>query len=96
MYVVTVRFEIKPGHEDAFLPAIMDNARASLTDEPGCHRFDVAIGEAGRGDVFLYELYADRAAFEAHLASPHFKAFDAHVADWVASKDVACFHLQQD
>ena len=92
MYVVTVRFAVKPGCEDDFLPAMMENARVSLAEEPGCHRFDVATGDH-TGDVFLYELYTDRAAFDAHLASAHFKAFDARVADWVASKDVACFHL---
>ncbi len=37
---------------------------------------------------FLYEKYDDRAAFDRHLASAHFKSFDATVAPWVVSKDV--------
>ena len=41
-------------------------------DEPGCRRFDVVEppGEADR--ILLYEIYDDRAAFEAHLKTPHF------------------------
>ena len=64
MYVVTVRFAIKPEFADAFLRAVQSNARTSLEREPGCHRFDVATGDAVHSDVFLYEVYTDRAAFE--------------------------------
>lgn len=94
MYVVTVTFRIKPEHAEAFLDAIRENARLSLETEPGCHRFDVAVGEDGPETVFLYELYADRAAFDAHRATDHFRSFDATVADWVASKEVACYLLE--
>jgi quinol monooxygenase YgiN len=38
--------------------------------------------------VFLYERYADRAAFDAHLASTHFRAFDAAVRGMVAAKSM--------
>ncbi len=94
MYVVTVTFRIKPEHSEAFLDAIRENARLSLETEPGCHRFDVAIGEEGAETVFLYELYTDRAAFDAHRATDHFRSFDAAVTDWVASKNVSCYLLQ--
>lgn len=40
-----------------------------------------ADADPGRpNEIFLYELYTDRAAFEAHLASDQFVAFDANVA----------------
>lgn len=92
MYVVTVMFRLHQENADSFLAAIRENARLSLETEPGCHRFDVAVSEDGPSTVFLYELYTDRAAFEAHLATDHFKAFDAASADWVAGKD-ARFYL---
>ena len=95
MYVVTVTFRLHAAQAEAFLDAIQENARLSLEIEPGCHRFDVAVGEDGPDTVFLYEHYTDRAAFDAHLASAHFKAFDAKVSDWVASKDVATFLLRE-
>ena len=90
MYVVTVLFEPKPERVEAFRAAMLANAKVSRETEPGCRQFDVCV-EAGAGRVFLYELYDDRAAFEAHLASAHFKAFDAQVRDWVAGKDVRIF-----
>ena len=88
MYVVTVSFEIIPGQVDSFLPLIVKNARASRDLEPGCQQFDVCR----RGDeVFLYEVYDDRAAFDAHLGTDHFRAFDAEVADMISSKSVTLF-----
>ncbi|MEL7152143.1 MAG: putative quinol monooxygenase [Pseudomonadota bacterium] len=93
MYVVAVTFQVHAAYAPAFLDAIRENAKQSLDVEPGCHRFDVAVGENGPETVFLYELYTDRAAFDAHLASAHFKAFDAQVAGWIASKQVKTYHL---
>ncbi len=93
MYVVTVTFRIAPEASGEFLVAMRENAQTSLEMEPGCHRFDVAIGEDGPETVFLYELYTDRAAFDVHLGSAHFKAFDAKVAPWVIDKTVATYLL---
>ncbi|SET48115.1 putative quinol monooxygenase [Oceanicella actignis] len=90
MYAVTVTFRIKPGRMDAFLPLMLANARTSLAEEPGCLQFDVCRAP-GEDVVFLYEIYADRAAFDAHLASAHFKAFDVEVAAMVEDKRVALF-----
>lgn len=88
MYVVTVEFEAKPEQRDAFRKAMVVNARASREREPGCRQFDVTEDPGGSGLIFLYEVYDDRAAFDAHTASAHFLAFDALVGDWVARKVV--------
>lgn len=90
MYAVTVTFEIKPGQADAFLPLMVENARASMRDEPGCQQFDVCRG-ADSNVFFLYEIYDDEASFQAHLASAHYQTFDAAVADMVAGKDARTF-----
>lgn len=91
MFAVVVLFRIREGEMASFLPAMRENARVSLAEEEGCHRFDVCT-DAGRPDeVFLYELYTDRAAFDAHLASPHFRAFDSQVARMVADKEVRTY-----
>jgi quinol monooxygenase YgiN len=92
LYAITVAFELKPGERDRFLELVRANAAASLRDEPGCLRFDVLIPLAqGRAEVFLYEVYANRVAFDAHLASPHFLQFDTATRDMVAAKTIAEF-----
>lgn len=91
MFAVTVTFHIAPGRMPAFLPCVTRNASASLEREAGCHRFDVATDPDRPDEVFLYELYTDAAAFEAHLAAPHFAAFDKAIAEMVASKEIRTY-----
>ena len=97
MYVVTVAFEIRPEAAAAFLPLMLENARKSLAEEPGCLRFDVcgedAADNAPPVRIFLYEIYRDRGAFDAHLASAHFQSFDAATRPMVASKQIASWQL---
>ena len=91
MYVVTVVFAVKPAHLEAFMKAVVQQAETSLAEEPGCHQFDVARDPDDALRVFLYEIYSDRAAFDLHLSSPHFKAFDQMTAAWLAQKSVKTF-----
>ena len=88
MYVVAVDFRIHPGRIEAFLPLMLKQARNSLDNEPGCRTFDVCQNPKTTEEVFLYEVYDNRAAFDAHMASDHFRTFDAAVADLVAEKHV--------
>jgi quinol monooxygenase YgiN len=83
---VIVFFEVKAEFRDAFRKAVLANAAASLRDEPGCVTFDVC--EDAKGECFLYELYTSPEAFQAHLAMPHFKSFDAQCREWGVSKRV--------
>ena len=65
MYVVTVAFEIEPGHVDDFRAAVMRQAENSVTNEPDCHRFDVSVDGTDPAKFFLYEIYTDEAAAKA-------------------------------
>ena len=85
--VLLVEFVIHPAHVAAFNAAIAANAAASLA-EPGCRRFDVCTDPQRPGRFVLYEIYDDDDAVAAHLAAPHFKAFDRQCADWVLHKAV--------
>jgi quinol monooxygenase YgiN len=88
LQALIVEFRIKPEFIDDFAAAIKTNALASLTDEPGCLFFDVCRDPADRSLFFLYELYEDEAAIQAHLGSAHFRAFSELTADWVAGKTI--------
>ncbi len=88
MFAVVVTFQIRPEAMREFLPLMIENAQISLSEEPECHRFDVCTDGERPNEVLLYEIYSNRAAFDAHLESPHFKAFDRAVASYVLRKDV--------
>jgi quinol monooxygenase YgiN len=92
MHVVTVTFETAPDDAAAFLARVRQQAADSLRDEPGRHRFDVCT-DADSSRVFLYEIYTDNSAFQAHLKTPHYKAFDAEVGPIVRYKTVESWVL---
>ncbi len=91
MYIVTVTFQIKPAHLAEFMPAMQANAADSVQLEPDCHQFDVCVSLDDPNRIFLYEVYENAAAFQAHLAMPHFQAFNHMTAPWVESKAVSLY-----
>ena len=74
-FVVIPEFQVRPGCMDAFLAAAADDARHSVANEPGCQQFDVVRPEGSEDIVVFYEVYDSRAAFEAHLETPHLARF---------------------
>jgi quinol monooxygenase YgiN len=88
MQAVVVEFRIKAEHVEAFATAIADNARDSRETEPGCRQFDVCRDPGDPSMFFLYELYDDDAAFQAHLRTAHFAAMERASATWVEAKTI--------
>lgn len=95
MYVVLAEFLVAPERAASFQEKVLENARASKEREPGCHVFDVAVAVAVADPtkILLYELYDDRAAFDVHLKSSRFLAFDGAVKTWILDKKVRTFQL---
>jgi quinol monooxygenase YgiN len=74
-FVVVVEFHLKPGARSEFRALIDANADASARNEPGCLQFDVLEPEDESDRVLLYEVYTDKAAFDAHRKTEHFLVF---------------------
>lgn len=91
MFAVTVTFQIHKASIDLFTALVRANAAKSLGSEPGCSRFDVCMTSVDPSEVFLYEIYDSQSAFEAHLLTDHFKAFNRATEGMIASKDVRSF-----
>lgn len=91
MFVVVVEFSLRAGRSKAFRERVRRQAEDSLELESDCRVFDVCIDPERENFVLLYEVYTNRAAFDAHLASAHFAAFDAEVRDWIDDKRVTVY-----
>jgi quinol monooxygenase YgiN len=75
LFAIVVDFYLKQGARSEFRRLIDENAEASVRTEQGYLQFDVLEPE-GEGDrVMLYEIYTDKAAFDAHLRTEHFQTF---------------------
>jgi quinol monooxygenase YgiN len=92
-FVITVDFRLKPGTMEEFRRLIDANAVASCRDEAGCRRFDVLAPESDADRIFLYEIYDDKSAFDAHLKSTHYVQFNRDSSDLVREKIVLSYAL---
>lgn len=77
MVTLTVTLRVRPGHLEAFLAAIAENADRSFADEPGCLYFDVSRDQVDDHRFFFHEVYIDDDAVSAHRAAPHFTTWRA-------------------
>src|SRR5947209_13571156 len=66
MYALLIQLDIEPAHRDAYVAAISGHARRATDNEPGTVRFDVIRDEGDPNRVFIYEVYTNRAALDAH------------------------------
>ena len=89
MLVVLVQVTVKKEMLSEFERAILTNADAARTREPGCVRFDVSQLEEDPAQWLFYEVYKDAAAFDAHRGSPHFAAYQQIADKALLSKTLA-------
>ena len=82
MIGLIVTIKIKPEHKEAFMESMYGDARGSNNDEPGCLQFDVLQDSEDPNRIFLYEIYRDEAAVEAHRQAPHYTKWRDTVKDW--------------
>ena len=88
MFAILVEFVLTPDCDAAFERLVVQNAATSLREEPGCRVFDVCRPAQRLCTIVLYEIYDSAAAFEAHLRSPHYQAFERDTRPMVAAKTV--------
>ena len=85
MYVIIAPIQVQEGHKGAFIEAVVEDARSSVNHEPGCLRFDVIQDANDPNRIWLYEVYKDEAAFQAHLQAPHLIKFRETTQAWRAA-----------
>ena len=82
MYIIIAAIQIKEGFKEQYINGLIENASSAVKDEPGCLRFDVIQDAKDENKIWLYEVYHDEAAFQAHTRAPHFIKFRDASADW--------------
>ena len=84
-YGLVVRFELRTGHEQAFDDLVSSTVERIAADETDTLMY-VICAEVGSPSVrVFYELYHDRAAFDAHEETPHARRFLAERAQHLLS-----------
>jgi len=86
LFISAVEYDIVPGQVDNFLAALKENGAASVK-EPGCRELDITVSQNDPNHVFIFEVYENAAAAEAHAATEHFKKYKAITKDMVAKRE---------
>ncbi len=74
MYSILLKTRLRPDSLEAFMDAMRVNAETSVREEPGCLAFDVLRDRRQADLVWLYEVYVDEAALDAHMQTAHYLA----------------------
>ena len=69
--VLVVNVKVKPGHADALIPAMLENATQSALEE-ACYQFDVIVSQDDPNTFVFYEVYKDEQALADHRQTPHY------------------------
>ena len=88
MIALLVTIRIQPPQREAFMEAMLDDALHSVQDEPGCLRFDVLEDPDDPNRIFLYEVYRDEEALDAHRQAPHFLRWKHATRNWFDGEPV--------
>lgn len=81
LFSIFVTINVKADRLEEFTQASFGDAQGSVRDEPGCFRFDIHQDATIPTRFYLYEVYRDEQAFQAHLEAPHFKTWIATVKE---------------
>src|ERR1700691_2186483 len=90
LFIAAVEYDIVPGQVDNFLAALKENGAESVK-EPGCRELDIAVSQKDPNHVFIFEVYNDAAAAEAHTATDHFKKYKAATAGMTTKREAKSY-----
>jgi autoinducer 2-degrading protein len=87
VYINAVDLVVIPSEMPKFLEAIKENG-ANAVKEQGCREFNITVLASNPNHVFLYEVYDNEAALNAHRQTEHFKKYQAATANMIADRNV--------
>lgn len=74
MIIIGGTIDVHPDDTAAFLAAV-DKVVAGSRKEAGCKAYNFSRDVADPNRICLFEVWADKAAFDSHAQSPHFLAY---------------------
>jgi quinol monooxygenase YgiN len=84
-YVRVAEIEIDPTQLEPYKVAVKEQIEAAVRLEPGVLALYSVSDKENPARVFVFEMYADVAAYKAHLETAHFKKYKATTQDMVKS-----------
>lgn len=75
LITLLARFEMLKGKETEACAAFTKMAEDVKANEPGCLMYSITRGQVNSCEIYVYEIYRDQAALDAHRKTEHMGAF---------------------
>ncbi|ACT93055.1 Antibiotic biosynthesis monooxygenase [Dyadobacter fermentans DSM 18053] len=82
------RIEIDSAYLEQYKAAIREHTQAAIANEPGVLTLYAMYDKAHPTLVTVLEIYASKAAYEAHLKTPHFQKYKTGTLEMVKSLEL--------
>jgi quinol monooxygenase YgiN len=77
------KIQVDPAKLDSYNAALKEQMNTAVRVEPGVLTYYAVADKDNTANITILEIYADTAAYQAHIQTPHFKKYKATVEHMV-------------
>jgi quinol monooxygenase YgiN len=82
------KIQIDPAHLEQYNAALKEQMSTAVKLEPGVLTYYAVADKNNPAHITILEIYADTAAYQSHIQTPHFKKYKAAVQNMVKSLEL--------
>ncbi|HVW13437.1 MAG TPA: putative quinol monooxygenase [Mucilaginibacter sp.] len=87
------KIEVDPAQLEQYNAALKEQMTTAIKVEPGVLTYYAVADKADPSHITILEIYADTAAYQAHIQTPHFKKYKAAVQNMVKKLELEDVNL---
>ena len=87
------KIQVDPAQLEQYNAALKEQMAAAIKAEPGVLTYYAVADKADPSHITILEIYADTAAYQAHIQTPHFKKYKATVQNMVKKLELVDVNL---
>jgi quinol monooxygenase YgiN len=82
------KIQVDPAHLEQYNAALKEQMTTAVKVEPGVLTYYAVADKNNPAHITILEIYADTAAYQSHIQTPHFKKYKAAVQNMVKSLEL--------
>ena len=82
------KIQVDPSQLEAYNAALKEQMSTAIRIEPGVLTYYAVADKSDPSHITILEIYADTAAYQSHIETPHFKKYKATVQHMVKSLEL--------
>lgn len=87
------KIDVDPAQLEQYNAALKEQMNAAIKTEPGVLTYYAVADKADPSHITILEIYADTAAYQAHIQTAHFKKYKATVQNMVKKLELEDVNL---